>query len=274
MRGDTETGPAPTAPGTRLPRRFGLPGPIGTVVLVVLAGLFLHGVHQAEITLERLLQAGPRLAGFWGSAFPPDFSAFVTFAPQMLETLQMALIGTVLGLAVSLPAALLAASNTTPHPAVATTVRTIVTTLRAIPELVWALIFIVAVGLGPLAGILAIAADVVGFAGRFFAERIEEVDRGPVESLRSTGAGRLSVIACAILPPALPSFTGTSLYCYEKSVRSAVVLGLVGAGGIGVEFSTSMTMFRYDEALGILLLILITLIVVERLSVALRRRVI
>jgi phosphonate transport system permease protein len=258
----------------RAPRRLAPPGPVGVVLVLVIGTLFVRGVLESNITLERAVSAGPRLWQFLERAVPPDWAMIPSMFDAMLTTLEMALVGTVLGVAVSLPAALLAARNTSPHPAIASGARLVITTFRALPELVWALIFIVAVGLGPFAGILAIAVDVVGFAGRFFAERIEEIDRGPVEALTSTGAGRLTVIATAVIPPALPSFTGTSLYTFEKSVRSAVILGLVGVGGIGVEFDLAMTLFRYDEAMAILLLILVTLIAVERLSMAIRSRVI
>jgi phosphonate transport system permease protein len=269
-----QTTSSPAGAASPAPTRVTRPSPVAVVLALVIVTLFVRGVLESNITVDRALSAGPRLVQFFQRAIPPDWAIIPAMYDAMLTTIEMALVGTVAGIAISVPAALLAARNTSPHPVVAYVVRLVITTFRALPELVWALIFIVAVGLGPFAGILAIAVDVIGFAGKFFAERIEEIDRGPVHALTSTGAGRLTVIATAILPPAFPSFTGTSLYTFEKSVRSAVILGLVGVGGIGVEFDLAMTLFRYDEALAILLLILVTLIVVERISVAIRQNVI
>jgi phosphonate transport system permease protein len=122
------------------------------------------------------------------------------------------------------------------------------------------------VGLGPFAGTLTLVMDTIGFCARFFAEAIEEVDEGPAEALTAMGASKVSVIACATLPMAMPSLINTSLFGLEKAVRSSVVLGLVGAGGIGAELATSMEMFRYDQAATIVLMIFALVVVVEMLS--------
>lgn len=175
---------------------------------------------------------------------------------------------------VSVPIAVAAARNTTPHKAVYAAARGLISLFRTVPDLVWGLIFVVAVGLGPEAGVLAIAVDVMGFCGRFFAESIEEVDASLTDSLRATGAGETAVLGGAILPSCLPSFVATALFALESSTRSSVVLGLVGAGGIGIELSVSMQLLRYDEALTIILCIFVVVLAVERVSSAIRRRLI
>jgi phosphonate transport system permease protein len=167
-----------------------------------------------------------------------------------------------------------AARNTAPHPLVYGVARALVALFRTIPDLVWGLIFVVAVGLGPQAGVLAIAVDVMGFCGRFFAESIEEVDPGIVEGLRSTGAGHAGIVVGGVLPACLPSFVATSMFALESSARSSVVLGLVGAGGIGIELAVSMQLLRYREAMTIILAIFVVVLGVERLSSAIRTRVI
>jgi phosphonate transport system permease protein len=167
----------------------------------------------------------------------------------------------------------LAARNTSPHWSLYAVSRAIVTVSRTIPDLVWGLIFVIAVGLGPEAGVLAIAVDVMGFCGRFFAESIEDIDPGRIEGLRALGAPRFGVLAGGVIPACLPSFVTTSMFALESSARSSVVLGLVGAGGIGIELATSMTLLRYDEAATIILAILGVVIVFERVSAAIRRRV-
>jgi phosphonate transport system permease protein len=143
---------------------------------------------------------------------------------------------------------------------------------RTVPDLVWALLFVAIVGLGPFAGVLAIAVDKIGFCGRFFAEAMEEADRRPQEALRALGAAPAAVIAGAVLPTATPGLINATLFALEKATRSSVVLGLVGAGGIGIELQVSMDMFRYDEAATIILAILGLVIAVEQISAWLRRR--
>ncbi|MFP4251381.1 MAG: phosphonate ABC transporter, permease protein PhnE [Guyparkeria sp.] len=240
---------------------------------VAFLALFIQGVVAIELTPERLLRGIGNLGDFLARAFPPDTGGLDAIAWAMLETLNIAIVGVSVGVVLSLPFALLAARNTSPHPLLRSAVRLMIATMRTIPDLIWALIFVVAVGLGPLAGVLAIVLDTIGFAARFFAERIEEVRPGPSEALASTGAGRLSVIGGAILPETFASMTATSLYSVEKAIRSAVTLGLVGAGGIGVELAASMRLFQYDRAAMIILVILVVVIVFERLSASIRQRV-
>ncbi len=143
------------------------------------------------------------------------------------------------------------------------------------PDLVWALIFVIAVGLGSPAGVLAIAIDVMGFAAAFFAEAMEETDKGPAGgAFGGRRASRTGLIMSAVLPLALPSMIATSLYCLEKATRASVVLGLVGAGGIGVELKVAFDLFAYQTAATIILVILALVITVERLGSWLRRRII
>ena len=129
------------------------------------------------------------------------------------------------------------------------------------------------VGLGPFAGTLAIMIDTIGFCGRFFAEAMEEVDKGPQEALEALGASRMGTIFCAVIPAALPSFVNTALFSLEKATRSSVVLGLVGAGGIGIELKVSMDMFMYSEASTIIILIFGLVLLVEQGSSRLRKMV-
>lgn len=257
-----------------MPPRFRAPSPFACGLVVIFIALFVQGVMATEITLERLLKGAVNLVHFIGRAFPPNLKDLDAIAWSMFETLNIAIVGVVVGIVLSLPFALLAARNTTPAPWVRSVVRLMIATMRTIPDLIWALIFVVAVGLGPMAGVLAIMVDTIGFAARFFSERIEEVHSGPADALTATGTGRLSVISGAILPETFASMTATSLYSVEKALRSAVTLGLVGAGGIGVELAAAMRLFNYDEALTIILVILIVVICFEQLSSAIRKRVI
>ena len=225
-----------------------------------------------DISGSRIAQGPENIWGFITGAFPPNIERFPNLAEAMLETLEIAIIGTGIGVILSIPAALLAAQNTTPFPALGFAVRFVLTVLRSVPDLVWALIFVMAVGLGPLAGILAIAVDVLGFAGRFFAERIEEVERGPIDALRSTGASGVAVVVSAVLPASFASFTATSLYCVEKSIRGATILGMVGAGGIGMELTPAFNLRQFDTAFTIVIMILVVVFLAEQLSSLVRRK--
>lgn len=246
---------------------------VSTIVIVaVVAAFVVSGVMRMDVSIERLGLAPENVWKFLTNAFPPDLDRSGNLVLAMLETIEIAVIGTVIGVILSVPAAILAAHNTTPALPISWAMRAVLTTMRSIPDLVWAMVFVMAVGLGPLAGILAIAVDVMAFAGRFFAERIEEVDRGPIDALRSTGASPAAIIATAVLPASFASFTGTSLYCLEKSIRGATILGMVGAGGIGMELTPAFNLRQFDVAMTIIILILIVVFLAEQLSSMVRRR--
>jgi len=257
-----------------IPPRFRAPSALTWVLVVGFAAFFIQGVVASEISIDRLVRGASNLVRFVGQAIPPDFERAPNIAEAMWETLNIAVVGVTFGCLFSVPLALLAARNTAPNAVVRTLARFFISVARTIPDLIWALIFVVTVGLGPLAGILAIIMDTIGFAARFYSERFEEVQKGPSEALTATGAGRLSVIFGAILPESFASMTGTSLFSVEKAIRSAVTLGLVGAGGIGVELSTAMRLFRYDQAAAIILVILVVVIAFEQLSSTIRKRII
>ncbi|WP_127143225.1 phosphonate ABC transporter, permease protein PhnE [Pelagibacterium montanilacus] len=261
-----------TASSGRAPARFRRPSPLAFVLVIGFAAFFVQGLVGADVSLDRLQRGAFNFVRFISMAIPPDFTRWPRMAASMLETLNIAIVGVAFGCLFSIPLAFLAATNTAPHPIVRTIARLFISISRTIPDLIWALIFVVAVGLGPLAGILAIIMDTIGYAARFYSERFEEVPPGPSQALTATGAGRVSVILGAILPESFASMTATSLYSVEKSIRSAVTLGLVGAGGIGVELSTAMRLFQYDVAAAIILVILVAVIGFEHLSTIIRRR--
>ncbi|PYZ96324.1 phosphonate ABC transporter, permease protein PhnE [Alteribacter lacisalsi] len=257
-----------------MPARLKVPSPGAIILVIIFVSLFYLGMRHADVTLERLTAGIGNMFHFISSAFPPDPSRISSISSAMYETFQIALVGTAVGVVLSLPIAVLASRNTSPNNLIRTATRGMVSTMRTIPDLIWALIFVISVGLGPFAGILTIIVDTIGFCARFFSERIEEVDKGPSQALESTGSSRIGVISGSVLPLGFASFVGTGLFAFEKSIRAAVVLGLVGAGGIGVELSTAFTLRRFDEALMIIILILVVVIAVEQLSSTIRKKVI
>ena len=258
-----------TAPG----RYEGLSA-IGFVSILCLVGIVAWSARGAGFSLEKLSGGGAYLLDFLDRAWPPDLTRIEKLSQAMVETFQIALFGAFLGVILSLPIALLAARGLLAGRFVNGAVRMFVAFLRAVPDLVWALVFVIAVGLGPFAGTLAIMVDTIGFCGRFFADDMENVDKGPSEALTATGAKRIDVAACAVIPAASPALVSTSLYALEKAVRSSVILGLVGAGGIGIELKVAFDLFDYQTAMTLILMIAAVVILVEQLGVLARRRII
>ncbi|MDG5472559.1 phosphonate ABC transporter, permease protein PhnE [Jeotgalibacillus sp. ET6] len=257
-----------------MPKRMKWPGIAGWFGWIFFLLFFIMGLSNANITVDRLWRGLFNAGTFISQAFPPDFNRIEPVTWAMIETFEIAIVGTAVGVVISLPFALLSAKNITRSPLIRSVTRGLLGVMRTVPDLVWALIFVVLFGLGPLAGILTIMIDTIAFCARFFSERIEELNKGPLEALESTGSKRGGVIFGAAIPPAFPSFVSTGLFAFEKSIRGAVVLGLVGAGGIGVELRTSMTLMKFDEAAAIILLILLVVLAVEKVSSKIRLRVI
>ncbi|MCD2136869.1 phosphonate ABC transporter, permease protein PhnE [Salinicoccus halitifaciens] len=254
------------------PKRFEKPS-IWSFILILVVLLFLvTGINNANITLSRVIGGVMNIGDFLAQAFPPDFSRIGPIMSAMVETFEMALVGTLAGVIISIPVALLSSRTTNSISFLRSLTRGAVTVMRTVPDLVWALLFVIAVGLGPFAGILTITIDTIGFCARFFSERIDELDKKPKEALESTGSGYFGVITGSVLPQATPSFVGTSLFALEKSIRGATVLGLVGAGGIGVELSAQMSLRNFDQALMIIIIILILVLVVENISQRIRAK--
>lgn len=260
--------------GLTVPPRFERPGPLAFLLYLLGLAFLVVSIQAVDLSLERLANGLPGIGRLLGQMFPPDIDRLSSVGAALLETFQMAVVGTAIGVVISLPLAVLATRGLSPHPAVYHATRALISLFRTVPDLIWALIFVIAVGLGPAAGTLAIVVDTVGFCGRFFAEAMEETDRGPREALTALGASRTGTVFSAVIPMAMPSFINTGLFSLEKSTRSSVVLGLVGAGGIGLELKVSMDLFQYDLAATIIIAIFMLVLMVEQASGWLRAKVI
>ncbi len=259
------------------PSRFQHRSLLEYAALLLALALVLMALVSTAPAPDRLGSGIARLfapSGLLTQMFPPDFTRIVPISGKLLETFQMAVAGCFLGLILALPFAILATDRLSPHPLVRHSARALIALFRTVPDLVWAIVFIIIVGLGPAAGVMAIMVDKIGFAGRFFAEAMEETDPGPQDALRAIGANRLGIIGSAVIPACLPSFIATSLFALEKSVRGSAALGLVGAGGIGVDLKVAFDLFNYDEALAIILMILALVVAVEQGSGWIRRKLI
>ena len=238
------------------------------------AGLVTVGwaIQGSQVEPAALVHGLPYMADFVWRMFPPSLALAPSLLGPTLETVQMALMGTLLAIVLAVPLGLGAARNLSPHPLVYGASRAVLNALRGINEFVFALVFVSAVGLGPFPGVLALAVHTAGMLGKFYAEAIEGVDPGPVEGIEATGAGRWQTIRYAILPQVMPAVVAFNLYRFEVAVRSATVLGLVGAGGIGFQLMSSMRLFKYQDVAMILLIILVLVTLTDLVSSRVRRR--
>jgi phosphonate transport system permease protein len=201
---------------------------------------------------------------------PPDFSNIGTILWVLLETVNIATISTVVGVVLSLPVAYIAAQNTTPNRATLWLGRFILVTSRSVNTIIWALLFVAIFGPGALAGILAITFRSLGFLGKLIGEAIEEIDRRPVEALEATGASKAKVILYAIVPQVLPTFWAVGILRWDINIRESTVLGLVGAGGIGLNLQASLNVLAWPQVTLIFIVILATVVASEWVSAKVR----
>lgn len=257
------------------PTRNGLP-PMGALIAItVLAAALWLTAPIVEVSISRLFGSIGRMAEFSAQMFHGfSWSYLPKMLSGLLETIEMTVLATAIAVVISLPLGVLAAKNATPHPIVYRLTRDMLSLMRALPELVWALVFVSAVGLGPLPGIMALAFVTVGFMAKFFAEGFEVIDHKAVEGVHAHGANWLQVRCYAMLPQAMPDLVGTVMYILDHNLRAATILGLVGAGGIGYDMVMAMRLFQYDRLVLIGLGIYIVVTVLDRLSDRLRARLI
>jgi phosphonate transport system permease protein len=226
-----------------------------------------------DLRPKELAGALPAIAEYFARMWPPRWEYSAVLWKPALETLYIALWGNVIALVIGLPLGVLAAANVTRSAPLRNAAKAVLNLQRSISELLWAVFFVAAVGLGPFPGALALGVNYGGILGRLYAEALENIDNGPVEALAATGASRLQIIAYAMLPQALPQFVTYNLYWFEVGVRSATVLGMVGAGGIGFELVTTIRLFEWRETGVVLLLIFAMVTVIDLGSTYIRGRI-
>ncbi len=221
--------------------------------------------------LTRLFSNSENMRIYGAELLKPDFSHLGLLIKQMWLTVQIALWGTVLAVILAIPFGLACARNVSPvwlqQP-----MRLLMNLLRSIPDLVIGTLFIVAVGLGPFAGVMALALNTGGVLAKLFSEAVESIDKGPVEGVRATGASRLQEIIWGVIPQVAPLWTSYALYRFESNSRSATVLGLIGAGGIGQLLFETMNAFDYNQLSAIVIVIVVAVSAIDLLSQAMRSR--
>lgn len=223
--------------------------------------------------LPLLFTNSQNMREFGSAFFHPDFSNAAFLIGRMWLTIQMAFWGTAVAVVLAIPLGLLGARNITPV-WLQWPVRRLLDVLRSVPDLVIGTIFLVAVGLGPLTGVLALAISTGGVLGKLFAEAVESVEPGPIEGIRATGATRLQEIVWGVIPQVAPLWTSYALYRFESNSRSATVLGLIGAGGIGQVLFDGLNSFNYSQVSAIVIIISVAVAMIDLLSQTIRSRLI
>ncbi len=243
----------------------------GWVAALIVVALLVWSWSPVEMHKSVLLITDWRnMAEFAAGFAKPNFQDWQLYAFSMVETVQIAIWGTALSVVLGVPFAILSASNVAPQ-WIVQPVRRLMDAARAINEIVFALLFVVAVGLGPLAGVLALAVHNIGIISKLFSEAVEAIDPRPVEGIRATGASRLQEVVFGIIPQVLPLWSSFTLYRFETNVRSATVLGLVGAGGIGQPLYENIRSFQYSETAAVIIIVVATVMLIDMLSAQLRR---
>ena len=240
----------------------------GLVLAVILVCAGITGM----LDVQRIADGAPAIGTLLTEMFPPNFAEVRNWVWPMIDTIAMSIAGTALSIVFSIPLGVLAARNTTPNSTVYRIARGILNVFRSIPELIMGIVFVAAVGFGALPGVLALGLHSIGMVGKFFSEAIEHAHEAPVEAARAAGASEMQVIAHGIMPQVIPQFADVIMYRWEYNFRASTVMGMVGAGGIGLELIASLRLMQYNDVFAILISILLMVTIVDALSAILRKR--
>ncbi|MEW6056617.1 MAG: phosphonate ABC transporter, permease protein PhnE [Bdellovibrionota bacterium] len=244
--------------------------------LIIIGFLYAFYVsfNAVEFSPQKLIEGGPNMLDFLKRMFPPNLAILDKVFREVMVTIELAFVGTTIAMIISIPLGFLAATNVVRNRFVVQAVRFLLNADRAIDALILALFFVSAVGLGPFPGTLAVAIHSVGMLGQLMYQAIESVDQKPVEAMQSVGANHLNVIRWGILPQVLPYFLSYYLLRFELNIRAAVVLGIVGAGGIGFLLQSYMRLFQYQNVATVVLTILVLVMAIDYFSSRLRARLV
>jgi phosphonate transport system permease protein len=272
----TRTGVGEERTWTRFTRAERL-GRFLTTVLVVAAVVWAF--RTVEVIPEFLADAPEQIGDLLKRMWPVDWSHYyqrdgLGVHQALVETLHMATLGTIMAVVMAVPVSLLAARNITSSPALRFLARLILVSSRSVNSLVWALLFVAVFGPGPLAGTFAIAFRSIGFVGKLLGEAIEEASKGPIEALQATGAPAASILRMGYWPAVRPAFWSIAVFRWDINVRESAVLGLVGAGGIGMVIDTALNTFRWDRVALALVSILVVVALAEILVTTVRKHMI
>lgn len=249
--------------------------PIWFDALIVLGAILIYGwsMQGTGTSFAELVKGLPAMADFLSRMVPPDGPIVSRLYKPLVETIQLAVMGTTLGVLFAFPLSFLGARNFIGANTLYYVMRSSFNLFRGVSEFVYALIFVAMVGLGLFPGVLALAVHTAGALGKYFSEAIENMNWQPIEALVAAGASRTQVVFHGILPELLPHFVAYTLYYWEHNIRASTVLGLVGAGGMGIELLTSVKLFKYQEVSTIVLVMLMLITVSDLISAWARRKI-
>ena len=258
----------------RYPEVFNRPASsrLATPLMIVAAlAIFIFGLVDLDFSPSRLIAGVSQLGWISMMMLPPDpGSSLPAYLIALGETLSIALLGTTIAAIAALPVSLLAARNVVPSAIFRFPVRRFLDSIRGVDTLIWALVWINVVGLGPFAGVLAIAIADFGAFGKLFSEAIEAADRKEVEGIRAAGGGKLHEIRFGLMPQVLPVIAGQVLYFIESNTRSATIIGIVGAGGIGLQLAEQIRVLEWQKVSFLILMILVAVAAIDWISNRLR----
>jgi phosphonate transport system permease protein len=257
---------APTPPTGALRNSF-----LKTLSYGAVGAFLIWSWQGAEMDPLVLIRDSGNIAELAGDFFPPDFREWKYYLREMVVTLQLAVWGTLLAIILAVPFGLLCSANIAPW-WVYQPMRRLMDAFRAINEMVFAMLFVVAVGLGPFAGVLALFVHTTGILAKLFSEAVESIDPRPVEGIRATGALAIEEIVFGVIPQVMPLWISYSLYRFESNVRSATVVGMVGAGGIGVVMWEGIRGFYFAQTCAVMIMIVVTVSLVDVISAQIRKR--
>jgi phosphonate transport system permease protein len=241
----------------------------GWLILFMILALLAGSWQGADMRPMSLIRDSANMAAFLADFFPPNFSDWEIYLKEMIITIQIAVWGTALAIVLSVPFGLLSAENITPA-YIHQPMRRLMDAFRAVNEMVFALLFIVAVGLGPFAGVMALFVSTTGTLAKLFSEAVEAIDPQPVEGIRATGANPVEEIVYGVIPQVMPLWISYALYRFEANVRGASVLGIVGAGGIGQVLWEVMRGFQYAETCALLIILIASVSIIDFMSARIR----
>jgi phosphonate transport system permease protein len=253
------------------PRRLSL-ARIATIAIAII--VYWWAVRGTEVSLTEFIRGLPGIWNLLQHMFPPDLKILKTVGGPVIETLQIGILSTIIGSLIAFPMGFLAAANTSPHRFVYILIRAILNVFRGVSEIIWGLIFVVALGLGSFPGVIALVIFCVGTTGKLLAEAVEAVDPGPLEAIRSTGASNWKVFLYGVWPQVIPIYLSYCLYYWDHNTRQATILGFVGAGGVGYTLFVALSMYEFEQATTIIIVMVLVITLIDRFCWFLRRRII
>jgi phosphonate transport system permease protein len=257
-----------------VPPRRSLAVPAGVLVFVAITWWAASDEFGIGLDPAEILGNATRGAGIIGELLRPNWAFLPRTIEPLFETLQIAILAAAIGCTVALPLAFLVSRVTTPGRTTFAVGRGMLSVVRAIPDILYALIFVAAVGIGPLAGITALVLFNIGVIAKLLSETVDGIDTGPLEAARAAGGGRLQTVRWAALPQVLPNYVAYSLYTFELNVRASTVIGIVGAGGLGNLIFTQYRFFNWSNVSVIIVELFAVVMFIEFVSIVLRRRLV